>query len=111
MSLRRVDSAIAGRLLGRHVLRRAERQACLRDATAAGVADGERDAEIGDDRLAVVKQNVLGLEVAMDDAVRGARSRARPLLRRAMRSASSTGSCFSRSSRARSDSPSTNGMT
>ena len=64
-------------LLGAHVLRRAERQPGLRDAAAAGVAHGERDAEVGDQRLPVVQQDVLGLEVAMDHAVRGARSRAR----------------------------------
>ena len=32
-----VDRAVTGRLLGRHVLRRAEREARLRDARAAGV--------------------------------------------------------------------------
>ena len=78
---------------------------------AAGVAHGERDPEIGDERLAVLQQDVLRLEVAVDDAVRDARSRARSRSRRAMRTASSTGSCFSRSSRARSVSPSTNGIT
>ena len=35
-----------------------------------GFADGERDSEIGDDRLAGLKQDVLGLEVAMNHAVR-----------------------------------------
>ena len=36
---------------------------------AAGLARGERDAEVGDQRLAVVQQDVLGLDVAVDDAV------------------------------------------
>ena len=44
-----------------------ERPVCV--TRAAGVGDGERDAEVGDERLAVVQQDVLGLEVAMDDAV------------------------------------------
>ena len=64
-----VDHAIAGRLLGRHVLRRAERQSGLGDPPAAGIRDGQRDAEVGDDRLPVLEQDVLGLEVAVDDAV------------------------------------------
>ena len=63
----RIESAIAGSLLGAHVVRRAERQAGLGDATAAGVGDGEGDAEVGNDRLAGLEQDVLGLEVAMDD--------------------------------------------
>ena len=29
----------------------------------------ERDAEVGDERLAVMQENVLGLDVAVDDAV------------------------------------------
>ena len=33
------------------------------------VGDGARDAEVGDDRLPVAQQNVLGLDVAVDDAV------------------------------------------
>ena len=64
-----VDHAVARRLLGRHVLRRAERQAGLGDPSAAGIRDGQRDAEVGDDRLPVLEQNVLGLEVAVDHAV------------------------------------------
>ena len=34
-----------------------------------GLARGERDAEVGDERLAIVEQDVLGLDVAVDDAV------------------------------------------
>ena len=41
----------------------------LRHPRAAGAAHGERDPEVGDQRLAVVEQNVLGLDVAMDHAV------------------------------------------
>ena len=48
MSAAPVDAALARRLLGRHVLRRAERQARLREPIAAGFVHGERDAEVGD---------------------------------------------------------------
>ena len=65
-----VDDAVASRLLGTHVLRSAERQSRLRDAVAARFAHGERDSEVGDHRLAGLEQNVLGLEVAVDYAVR-----------------------------------------
>ena len=35
---------------------------------AAGLPDGESDAEVREHRHALVQQNVLGLDVAMDDA-------------------------------------------
>ena len=79
---------------------------------SAGRLHGERDAEVGDERLPVVQQDVLGLDVAMDHAVRGARSRAR--------SATSRGDAhrvgdrqlpFARRAGSRSDSPVTTGMT
>src|ERR1044072_4012902 len=38
-------------LLGRHVGRGAERHASLGHATAAGVLEGERDAEVGDKEI------------------------------------------------------------
>ena len=38
-------------------------------AAAAALAGGERDAEVGHQRRAVVQQDVLGLDVAVDDAV------------------------------------------
>ena len=60
--------------------------------------------------LAVVQQDVLGLDVAVDDAV-PVRVVERDGDFAAMRTASSIGSCFSRSSRSRSVSPSTNGIT
>ena len=69
MSVRPSIGAVARRLFGRHVLRRAERQSGLRDATAAGVRHGQRDAEVGDQRLAVLHEDVLGLEVAMNHVV------------------------------------------
>ena len=41
----------------------------LGHAAAAGLAGGERDPEIGHQRLPVVQQDVLGLDVAVNDAV------------------------------------------
>jgi hypothetical protein len=38
-------------------------------ARAAGVADRERDAKVSDQWLAILKENVLGLQVAMDHTV------------------------------------------
>ncbi len=35
---------------------------------AAGLLHGERDAEVGDQGLAVLQEDVLGLDVAVDDA-------------------------------------------
>ena len=37
---------------------------------AAGLLHGERDAEVGDERVPALQQNVLGLDVAMDHAER-----------------------------------------
>ena len=61
----RVDGAVARGLLGAHVLRRAERQPGLREAIASGLGDRERDAEVGEHRLAFLKQDVLRLDVAV----------------------------------------------
>ena len=63
------DLALAHRLLGAHVVRRAERHAGLGHPAPAGLAGRERDAEVGDQGLAVVQQDVLGLDVAVDHAV------------------------------------------
>ena len=65
----RVDRLLAHRLLGTHVLRRAEREAGLRHARSARLLHGERDAEVRDERVPALQQNVLGLDVAMDHAV------------------------------------------
>ena len=64
-----VDGAVAGGLLGRHVLRRAQREPGLRHSLSPGVRHGERDAEVGDEWLPFVQEDVLRLQVAMDDAV------------------------------------------
>ena len=70
----RVDGPFTHRLFGRHVLRRAEAQAGLRQPRAADALYGERNAEVGNERVAALQQDVLGLDVAMDDAegMRGA---------------------------------------
>ena len=92
-----------------HVVRRAERHAGLGHAGAARLAGGERDAEVGDERAAVVQQDVLRLDVAVDHAVpMGVVQLAATSV--AIRTASAMG-CFSRLSRSRSVSPSTRGMT
>ena len=64
-----VDSRIGHRLLGTHVRRRAERDAGARELGAAALGDRARDAEIGDERLAVLQQDVLRLDVAVNDAL------------------------------------------
>ncbi len=65
----RIDAAVARRLLGTHVLRRAEREPRLREAVTARFLHGERDAEIRQHRLAFLDQDVLGLDVAMHQAL------------------------------------------
>ena len=54
-------------LLRAHVDRSAEHEACLRKRSTAVSGDRARDAEVGDDGAAILQQNVLGLDVAMDD--------------------------------------------
>ena len=65
-----IGGAFAGGLLGAHVVGRAKRESGLRNALTAHPCDGEGDAEIGDDRLPGLQQNVVRLEVAMHYAVR-----------------------------------------
>ena len=50
-------------------MRGAEGQPGLGDPGAAGLGHGQRDAEIGDHRLARLEQDVLRLEVPVDHAV------------------------------------------
>src|SRR5687767_14849571 len=61
-----VNLAISSRLFGTHVLRRSQRQPALGDARTARIRDSERDTEVGDHRLTLAEEDVLGLEVAMD---------------------------------------------
>jgi hypothetical protein len=63
------DLALAHRLLGAHIVRCTERHAGLGHPGPAGLAGGERDAEVGHERLAVVEQDVLGLDVVVDHPV------------------------------------------
>ena len=62
--------ALVERLLGAHVLRRADDESRAGDARRLRGARGERDAEVGDHRLALVDEDVLRLDVAMDDVAR-----------------------------------------
>ena len=64
----RVDRALPHRLLGGHVLRCAEREAGLRHALAAGRLHREGDAEVGNQRVAALQQDILGLDIAVDHA-------------------------------------------
>ena len=78
------DLALAHRLFGRHVRGRAERHAGLRHPAAARLLHRQRDAEVGDEGRAFLEQDVLGLDVAMDDAVAvGVVERTRHFLREA----------------------------
>ena len=63
------DLLLGGGLLGAHVVRRAERHAGLGHPAAGRGTQRQRDAEVGHHRAAVVEQDVLGLDVAVDDAV------------------------------------------
>ena len=63
------DLAFAHCLLWRHVVGRPQREAGFRHPGAAGLGHRERDAEVGHQRPAIVQQDVLGLDVAVDDAV------------------------------------------
>src|SRR4029078_10346904 len=64
-----IDLPVASRLLRRHVLRRAETQSGLRDAMASSIRDGQCNAEVGDEWLALVQEDVLRLEIAMNDSM------------------------------------------
>ena len=65
----RGDLLLGRRLLGAHVVRRAEREAGLGHPTAGRRAHRERDPEVGHHRVPAVQQDVLRLDVAVDDAV------------------------------------------
>ncbi len=65
----RADVALTHGLFGRHVGRGAEGHAGLRHAAAARLLHRERDAEVGDQGIAVLQQDVLRLDVAVHDAL------------------------------------------
>ena len=70
-------------LLGAHVRRRAGPERGLAPGGRPGRVERAGDAEIGDDRLAVLEQDVLGLDVPVDDAAAvGVVERAGDLARR-----------------------------
>jgi hypothetical protein len=54
-------------LLRAHVLRGAHRKSAVGEPIACGLPHRQRDAEVGQHRLAFVKQDVLRLDVAMND--------------------------------------------
>ena len=56
-------------LLGAHVLRRAYGDPALRQAVSPGGGERERDPEIGQQRLTVLEEHVLRLQVAMNHAL------------------------------------------
>ena len=63
-----VEHRLGQCLLGTHVFGRAHQQSDLREP-AAGRAACQRDAEVRDHRFPLVQQDVLGLDVAMNDAL------------------------------------------
>ncbi|CAN5760520.1 hypothetical protein BH23GEM3_BH23GEM3_00470 [soil metagenome] len=63
------DVRIRRRLLGRHVVRRAQRQARLRPPAAGRRAHRQRDAEVRDERVTVPQEDVFGLDVPVDDTL------------------------------------------
>ena len=106
-----IDVALAGRLLGAHVRRRAEATPVSVRRSSPAAVDGPRDAEVGDDGVALLEQDVLGLDVAMDDAVRvGVAERVGDLAGDAERVVERELPLAIRAGRA-AISPSTNGMT
>src|SRR5207245_479443 len=60
---------LAARLLRAHVLRRPQRQPALGHHFHADLGEGARDTKVGEHRVEVREQDVLGLHVAMDEAL------------------------------------------
>jgi hypothetical protein len=65
----RVQQPVAGGLLRTHVLRSTEVETRFRQPIAPGFRHRERDAEVRHHRLALVQQDVLRLDVAVDDVM------------------------------------------
>ncbi len=64
-----VDDTVAGRLLGAHVVRRANRDAAAGESSVTGVLDGQRDTEVGHNRQPTREHDVRGFYIAVDDAL------------------------------------------
>lgn len=64
-----IDVALTRSLFRAHVLRSSQRQAGLSQPATARVRDRDCDSEIGDDRLPIVKEDVLRLDIAVNDSV------------------------------------------
>ena len=66
-----VEARLGGGLLGTHVRRSADREPMVGDVRAVAGGGGDRGghAEVGDDRLAFLEQDVLGLDVAVNHPV------------------------------------------
>ncbi len=64
-----IQLALAGRLLGAHVLRCSQHETGLGEPLIRRRAGRERDAEVGHHGLALVQQDVFRLDVAMDHAL------------------------------------------
>ena len=60
---------LGGSLLGRHVVRRAQRQSCLRHAPAGGGTHRQGNTEVGHHRSPIVQQDVFGFDIAVNDIV------------------------------------------
>src|SRR5262249_49999439 len=65
-----IDASLTHRLLGAHVLRTPERNPSLCETLLTGMLHGERNTEVRDERVTVLEENVLRLDVAVNDAVR-----------------------------------------
>ena len=65
----RRDLLLRRRLLGAHVVRRAEREPGLRHTPAGGGTDRKCNPEVRHHRAAVIHQNIFGLDVAVHHAV------------------------------------------
>ena len=67
-----IGCRVTRRLFGRHIRRRADRRARLRQrgVTRLRARNGDRlrDSEIGDDRCIAREQNILGFDIPMHDA-------------------------------------------
>ena len=105
-----VDLGGSAGLLGAHVCRGADHHVLAREPIALGLMDDLGDPEVGEQQVVGLDQQVLGLDVAVDDAL--GVEEAECLADFAAHSITfGTGSMVSRRRRSRRLSPSTKGMT